>query len=97
MMKNIFLILLIFFAFNTFPKSEDLAFVTGDPYTNYFSVNLDVEILSTISSKTHPKVILKNNLTGAVKTYSIGDKFIYDNNSFKVLHISDCLVSLISG
>jgi len=97
MMKNIFLFLLIFFAFNTFAKSEDLAFVTDDTDTNYFSVNLDVEILSTISSKTHPKVILKNNLTGAVKTYSIGDKFIYDYNSFKVLHISDCLVSLISG
>jgi hypothetical protein len=95
-MKNIFLILLLFFSSHLVAKTDELAFVTDDNDSNRFNTTLNVEILSTINNKTHPKAILKNNITGDVNTYSIGDKFIYNDDSLKVLHISDCLVSLIS-
>lgn len=97
MMKNIFLVLLIFFSSHLYISSEELAFITDNNRSNQLKSALDVDILSTINNKTNPKVILKNNLTGDVKTYSIGDKFTYNNSTFKVLHISDCHVSLVSG
>jgi len=96
-MKNIILLILIVICLNSASFSEEVAFITDDIDTSHENFNPDIEILSTISNKTHPRVILKNNISGDVSTYSIGDQFEYGGGSYKVLHISDCLVSLISG
>ncbi|NIP38716.1 MAG: lytic transglycosylase domain-containing protein [Candidatus Dadabacteria bacterium] len=96
-MKTTLLALLIILASNIAILSQELAYITEDSKPNYYNSSIDVEILSTLYNKTHPRVILKNNLSGEVKTYSIGDKFSYGNESYKVLHISDCLVTIIGG
>ncbi|HSG31300.1 MAG TPA: lytic transglycosylase domain-containing protein [Thermodesulfobacteriota bacterium] len=96
-MKTTILALLIIFSSNYAAISQDLAYVTKKSQSINYNSRLNVEILSTLYNKTDPKVILKNNQSGAVNTYSIGDSFNYLNETFKVLHISECLVSLIGG
>ncbi len=78
-------------------NTENIAFIGKDENKINTNISRDVEILSTINHRISPKVILKNNKTGELKTYSIGDKFVYDSdNVFKVFHISDCFVSFVN-
>jgi hypothetical protein len=78
--------------------TENIAFIGKDKSNIHTNIALDVEILSTINNKISPRAILKNNRTGELRTYSIGDEFVYDNkNTFKVFHISECFVSVVNG
>lgn len=78
-------------------NTENIAFIVKDENKIYTNISHDVEILSTINNKLSPKVILKNNKTGELKTYSIGDEFVLDAGMvFKVFHISDCFVSIVN-
>ena len=96
-MKTTLLVLLILFTPHITVISQELAYITEDSKPNYHNSSIDVEILSTLYNKTHPRVILKNKISGEVKTYSVGDEFNYNNETYKVLHISECLVTLIGG
>lgn len=78
-------------------NTENIA--SASQVENNFIANIssNVKILGTINDDISPKVILKNNITGELKTYSIGDQFVYDgSNVFKVFHISNCFVSLVN-
>jgi len=93
MIKNIFLFLLVILILQLNSVAENIAFISKDK-----NKYLDIDILGTINNKLHPRVILKNNRTGELKKYSIGDEFKYDGyNTFKVFHISDCFVSFVNG
>lgn len=93
------LILILIFCLQINANTENIAFIDRDENKIQTNTTLDVEILSTIINinKVSPKAILKNNKSGELKTYSIGDQFVYDkDNTYKVFHISDCFVSLVN-
>lgn len=94
---KLLLTLLLTFVFQKVAITENIALLEKDKSKIDLKFSKDVEILSTINHEIYPKVVLKNNQTGELKTYSIGDKFKYDNvHTFKIFHISDCFVSFIN-